>query len=232
MLFPAVSICNLNDMKLSKMEGTKLHKAIQERKSVLSLDGKEYTDTMRNANHRLEDMLDECTIQNKACTVQNFTQFSHNQGDRCFTFNSGHPGHPSIRVNNTGLKNSLEITVNIEHYDYYPDTRHSGLHLILHGQDETPVKMQGVMLSPGFVTYIKVKKRKVEIKMQYPSFYPASLCPIYFCPISFLFFLTLSSLIWSSFNLSHFTSSNEFQFVRYLFFRFHLASPCTQIPSS
>ena len=161
MLFPAVSLCNLNDMRMSVMNGTKLHKAIVNRGNILALDGKEYTETLRKANHRLEDMLKVCNIEGKPCYVKNFTQFNHNQGDRCFTFNSGHPGHKLIKVNNTGLKHSLEMVIDIEHHDYYPDTQHSGIHLILHGQDETPVKMQGIMLSTGFATYIKVTKRKV-----------------------------------------------------------------------
>jgi len=166
MLFPAVSLCNLNDMRMSVMNGTKLHKAIQ-KGNILALDGKEYTDTIRKANHRLEDMLKVCKIKGTPCSVKNFTQFNHNQGDRCFTFNSGHIGHKLIRVNNTGLQHSLEMVIDIEHHDYYPDTQHSGIHLILHGQDETPVKMQGIMLSTGFATYIKVTKRKV-INLPYP----------------------------------------------------------------
>ena len=162
MLFPAVSFCNLNDMRMSAMNGTNLHKAILGKGSIMALDGKEYTETIRHANHRLEDMLVSCVMEGRPCSVKNFTQFNHNQGDRCFTFNSGHLGHKLIKVNNTGLKHSLEMTINIEHYDYYLDTPHSGIHLILHGQDETPVKMQGIMLSTGFVTYIKVTKRKVH----------------------------------------------------------------------
>ena len=161
MLFPAVSFCNLNDMRMSAMRNTTLHKAITEGTGILSLDGKEYTETIRNANHRLEDMLVSCSIQGIPCSVKNFTQFNHKQGDRCFTFNSGKLGHKLIKVNNTGIAHSLEVVIDIQHHDYYPDTPQSGIHLILHGQDETPVKMQGIMLSTGFVTYIKVTKRKV-----------------------------------------------------------------------
>eukprot|EP00112_Aurelia_sp_Birch-Aquarium-sp1_P001930 Seg1212.4 transcript_id=Seg1212.4/GoldUCD/mRNA.D3Y31 product="Acid-sensing ion channel 3" protein_id=Seg1212.4/GoldUCD/D3Y31 len=162
MPFPAVSICNLNDVRYSVIKGTKLHNAIITKGDVFSLDGKEYTDTIRRANHRLKDMLSTCRIKNMPCTVKNFTEFNHNQGDRCFTFNSGQHGHNLITVNNTGLKQALEMTINIEHHDYFTDTVGSGMHLILHGQEETPVKMQGVILSPGFKTYIEVKKRKVK----------------------------------------------------------------------
>ncbi len=66
-----------------------------------------------------------------------------------------------IHVDNVGPGSALEMTINIQHFDYYPDTPDSGLHLILHGQDETPVKMQGVILSPGFKTFVEVRKRKV-----------------------------------------------------------------------
>eukprot|EP00794_Sanderia_malayensis_P005438 gene5438-6117_t len=162
MLFPAVSICNLNDFRLSMMKNTTLHKMITQGGDFSKLDGDEYKKTIRRANHKIEDMLYKCKIKNEKCTAKNFTHFYHNQGDKCFTFNSGHKGYRLINVNNTGLKQALELTIHIEHHDYYLDTAESGLHLILHGQDETPVKMQGVMVSPGFKTFVQVKKRKLK----------------------------------------------------------------------
>ena len=159
MQFPAVSICNLNDMRASLMEGTKLDKIIKGQN--LSLEGDEYRSTISRANHELEDMLYRCKILGKECSVNDFIQFNKGQGDSCFTFNHGTQGQSVLFFNKTGPKHSLELTINIEEHEYYERNDYSGIHLILHGQDETPVKMQGVMLSPGFITYIEVKKKKV-----------------------------------------------------------------------
>lgn len=164
-IFPAVSLCNLNDMRTSKMLGTKLHKFIENKDWNISgqLSGDEYRKTIRSANHRLDNMLFDCRIKGKKCTPKDFTLFYHNQGDKCYTFNSGEPGHELVRMNRIGPSHSLELTINIEYWDYYVDVLESGVHLILHGQEETPVRMQGIVASPGFITYVEIKKRKVDI---------------------------------------------------------------------
>ena len=141
------------------MKGTKLDKIIKGQN--LTLEGDEYRSTIRKANHRLTDMLYRCKIQGNECYVHDFIQFNKDQGDRCFTFNHGTQGQSVLFFNKTGPKHSLELTINIEEYEYDVKNNYSGIHLILHGQDETPVKMPGVMLSPGFITYIEVKKKKV-----------------------------------------------------------------------
>ncbi|XP_065071439.1 acid-sensing ion channel 1B-like [Rhopilema esculentum] len=161
MRFPAVSICNLNDMRTSVMKGTKLDMILKGDRNV-SLSGDEYRNTIRKANHELPDMLYKCKILDKECSVQDFIQFNKDQGDRCFTFNHGHEGQQILFFNKTGPTHALELILNIEEYEYYPGTDYSGIQLILHGQDETPVKMLGVMLSPGFITYVQVKRRKIK----------------------------------------------------------------------
>ena len=161
--FPAVSLCNLNDMRISQMLGTKLHQAIVRRDRNLSgqLSGDEYTKTIRNANHNLKDMLYDCTIDGRKCSPRDFLQFYHKQGDKCFTFNSGAPGYKFFQINKIGPKHALELTIHIEFWDYYLDAVQSGMHVILHGQEETPVKMQGIMVPPGYITYVEVKKQMV-----------------------------------------------------------------------
>lgn len=161
--FPAVSLCNLNDMRYSQMLGTKLHNAIlrQDYNISAQLSGKEYRNTIRQANHRLEDMLHDCSFDGKKCTHEDFMVFFHKQGDKCFTFNSDQAEHKLVKVSKIGPRHALELTINIEFWDYYLDASQSGVHLILHGQEETPVKMQGLMIPPGYITYVEVQKQKV-----------------------------------------------------------------------
>lgn len=162
--FPAVSLCNLNDMRHSRMLGTKLHEAILRRDQNISsqLSGDEYKETIRQANHRIEDMLFDCSMDGKKCSSRDFSKFYHKQGDKCFTFNSGAPGFKFVQTNKIGPQHALELTINIEFWDYYDDAVQSGVHLILHGQEETPVTMLGEMVSPGYITYVEVKKQKVS----------------------------------------------------------------------
>eukprot|EP00794_Sanderia_malayensis_P005607 gene5607-6297_t len=162
--FPAVSLCNLNDMRHSQMIGTKLHEMIKRRDYNFSgqLSGDEYQRTIRTANHKLENMLYDCRMDGRKCTSKDFTLFYHKQGDKCYTFNSGQSGYKVIKVNKLGLQHALELTINIEFWDYYDDAVQSGVHLILHGQEETPVQMQGIVASPGFITYVELKKQKIK----------------------------------------------------------------------
>ena len=157
--FPAVSFCNINDMRMSILNGTEVDEAIVLQKDDVSAD--KYRNTTRNAAHKLEEMLIACEFDGVKCSANNFSTFNWMQGDRCFTFNSGKPGHKSISVSGTGVKRGLTLTINVQHYDYYRDVRYSGIHLILHGQDETPVRIRGPILSPGYTTYIQLEKKKV-----------------------------------------------------------------------
>ena len=161
MTFPAVSFCNLNDMKMSVMNGTNVDAAILDKRLAGNVTADQYRSTTRSAAHRLEEMLVDCKFDGQKCSSKNFTEFNWMQGDRCFTFNSGKPGHRVIKIKGAGIQRSLSLTLNVQHYDYYRDVMSSGIHLILHGQEETPVRIRGPMLSPGYTTYIQVKKRKV-----------------------------------------------------------------------
>lgn len=87
--FPAVSFCNLNDMRLSVMEGTMVDRAILDHSILDNVTAEEYRNVTRRAVHKLEEMLVECIFDGQECSHQNFTEFDWMQGDRCFTFNSG-----------------------------------------------------------------------------------------------------------------------------------------------
>ena len=74
---------------------------------------------------------------------------------------SGKDGHDRLSVTGSGAQRSLMLTINIEHYDFYRDREPGGLFLIVHGQDQTPVKIQPTFVPPGFSTHIKVDKRRI-----------------------------------------------------------------------
>jgi len=158
--FPAVSFCNINDMRMSVLNGSKVDTAILTGQPG-NVTAEEYRNVTRSAAHDVKDMLVDCQFNGRKCNKNNFTEFNWKQGDRCFTFNSGKPGHPILRVKGTGIERSLSLTINVQHFDYYRDGMVAGIHLILHGQDETPVRIRGPMLSPGYTTYIQIEKKKV-----------------------------------------------------------------------
>ncbi|XP_057307249.1 acid-sensing ion channel 1C-like [Hydractinia symbiolongicarpus] len=160
--FPAISLCNLNDYRTSKMEGKLLHtllKTEESKRNYSAISGEEYAETTRGANHRLSDMLYSCEIENRQCTYSNFSIFYQTQGERCYTFNTGEKAD-IIKVGGTGSAKGLDIILNIEHYDYYHDTKDSGMRLIIHDQNETPVRMQGITLTPGFTSFVQTMKKK------------------------------------------------------------------------
>jgi len=149
-------------MRMSVLNGSKVDTAILTGQPG-NVTAEEYRNVTRSAAHDVKDMLVDCEFDGRKCSSDNFTEFHWKQGDRCFTFNSGKPGHPLLKVTGPGTKKSLSLTINLQHYDYYRGGLVSGIHLILHGQDETPVRMRGAMLSPGFTTFIQVEKKKVSL---------------------------------------------------------------------
>ena len=170
LVFPAVSICNYNDARFSKMNGTTVHelyfrtKIKGENVSHLmeKISGEEMTKTLTEAAHRLDEMILECKWQKDSkCDHRNFTEFKNADGDVCFTFNSG-KNSSALLTSSTGEDKGLRLLIDVQHYDYYFAVESAGFKVILHDQDETPVKMQGLAVSPGFTTYMELKKKKVR----------------------------------------------------------------------
>lgn len=89
--FPAISICNINDLRMSKMHNTKLHKLLQKEEGMTmdNITGHEYASTTRKANHELSSMTHDCDLINQPCSAKNFTHFFQTQGEKCYTINSG-----------------------------------------------------------------------------------------------------------------------------------------------
>jgi len=66
--------------------------------------------TLKNAAHRLEEMIKECTWQDTIpCSWKNFTRFKTADGDLCYTFNSGKSGS-KMTTSSVGAKTGLSNT--------------------------------------------------------------------------------------------------------------------------
>jgi len=158
--FPAISICNVNDLRISKMRRTLLHKLLQSpvkkgKRTSEEISGELYAKTVSEANHRLSDMLYKCEILGKACSYTDFKPFFQTQAEKCYTYYS-----EENKINQTGTRESFELVLNIEHYEYYNDALDAGIRLIIHDPNETPVRMQGVTLAPGMTSYVQIKQSK------------------------------------------------------------------------
>lgn len=128
------------------------------------------TKTLTEAAHRLDEMILECKWQKDSkCDHRNFTEFKNADGDVCFTFNSG-KNSSALLTSSTGEDKGLRLLIDVQHYDYYFAVESAGFKVILHDQDETPVKMQGLAVSPGFTTYMELKKKKVRSDFIYLQF--------------------------------------------------------------
>lgn len=170
--FPAISLCNRNDARMSRINGTLMDRVFRARQGMkgsnpedgklqVNITGAVMNSTLANAKHELQDMIKECSWQKDVpCSSANFTEFKTADGDFCYTFNSGQNG-VKLRTSEVGAKNGLRLLIDIQHHEYYYDVKSAGFSVILHDQEETPVKLQGIYVPPGFATYLELKRQKV-----------------------------------------------------------------------
>ena len=158
--FPAVSFCNLNDMRFSILNGTRLDSQILNPEKKYNLTAEEYLPVKKSA-HKIEEMLISCEFDGVRCSSENFTSFYHKQGEKCYTFNGAINKHDVRNISGVGEKRSLKLIIDIQHRDYYRDVMNAGIHLIVHDSLETPVKKIGSRIPPGFCTRVRLKKKKV-----------------------------------------------------------------------
>ncbi|XP_048582389.1 acid-sensing ion channel 2 isoform X2 [Nematostella vectensis] len=178
-LYPAVTICNQNMMRKSKITGTAAQRYLDQLdhiKASLSRVNRtnerfETEEMVRLYGHNITDMLWECNFMNKPCSHKDFAMryTSYSRG-LCYTFNSGANGSPIGQATTSGTRTSLSLRLNAESDEYYGPFSYdaTGFKLAVHDQNEIPNMDEDAFdISPGFLTNIRIRREK-EINLPSP----------------------------------------------------------------
>ncbi|GFN96759.1 acid-sensing ion channel 4-like [Plakobranchus ocellatus] len=170
MNFPAVTICNLNRIRLSKTSQFLLGGLQSGVKSGVDAAAiNNYIDyflrqfgrqQQREMGHQMQDMLVKCKFGNEVCTSENFT-FSYNlQHGSCYTFAGRQTSNRSEWLAmRAGPGNGLSMEFDVQFDEYLPSTTASGLKVLIHDNGELPFPEDGgIMAGTGAATSIAIRE--------------------------------------------------------------------------
>ncbi|XP_075406360.1 acid-sensing ion channel 3 [Tenrec ecaudatus] len=188
--FPAVTLCNLNPLRRSRLTPNDLHWAGP---ALLGLDPAEHAAFLRalgrppappgfmpsptfdmaqlyaRAGHSLDDMLLDCHYRGQPCGPENFTTIFTRMG-QCYTFNSGADGAELLTTPSSGMGNGLELMLDVQQDEYLPvwrDTEETpfevGVRVQIHSQEEPPLIDQlGFGAAPGYQTFVSCQQQQLN----------------------------------------------------------------------
>ncbi|KAG6926055.1 acid-sensing ion channel 1C-like [Chelydra serpentina] len=145
--FPAITICNLNEFRFSRITRNDLYHvgqllallsdryeirsphlaeppllaALRDKANFRHFKAKPFdmADFYNRTGHDMAEMLLQCTFRGTDCTAQNFTAIFTRLG-KCYTFNAGAPGNELLTTVKGGSGNGLELMLNIQQDEYLP----------------------------------------------------------------------------------------------------------------
>ncbi|XP_028630591.1 acid-sensing ion channel 3 isoform X3 [Grammomys surdaster] len=188
--FPAVTLCNINPLRRSRLTPNDLHWAGT---ALLGLDPAEHAAYLRalgqppappgfmpsptfdmaqlyaRAGHSLEDMLLDCRYRGQPCGPENFTVIFTRMG-QCYTFNSGAHGAELLTTPKGGAGNGLEIMLDVQQEEYLPiwkDMEETpfevGIRVQIHSQEEPPaIDQLGFGAAPGHQTFVSCQQQQLS----------------------------------------------------------------------
>ncbi|XP_024894744.1 acid-sensing ion channel 3 isoform X1 [Pteropus alecto] len=188
--FPAVTLCNINPLRRSRLTPNDLHWAGP---ALLGLEPTEHTaflralgrppappgfmpsptfDTARlyaRAGHALEDMLLDCRYRGQPCGPENFTTTLTRMG-QCYTFNSGADGAEPLTTPKGGMGNGLEVMLDVQQDEYLPVWKdmeetlyEAGIRVQIHSQEEPPaIDQLGFGAAPGYQTFVSCQEQQLS----------------------------------------------------------------------
>ena len=67
-----------------------------------------------------------------------------------------------MEVESEGLKHGYEVIFDLKNYDAVINEDYSGMQVIIHDQNETPVSQTGFFIPPGTKTIVSMEKTEVR----------------------------------------------------------------------
>ncbi|XP_039221684.1 acid-sensing ion channel 1-like isoform X2 [Crotalus tigris] len=145
--FPAVTLCNLNGFRFSKLSRNDLYHAgallalldarhevsgthLADPETLAALRDKanfrgfkagpfDMAEFYDRTGHDLAEMLWHCSFRGIDCSARNFS-VSYTRLGKCYTFNSGAAGYELLTTVKGGTGNGLELMLNIQQDEYLP----------------------------------------------------------------------------------------------------------------
>ncbi|KAK7491315.1 hypothetical protein BaRGS_00017416, partial [Batillaria attramentaria] len=157
--FPAVSVCNLN--QLAEFDGWNtgekgILRQMSEIRTVLDFMSlqKRY-----ESGHQLQEMLIGCIYQGEQCTSKQFQRFYNFHVGTCFTFNKKNNQAP---VSKPGPLHGLSLVLDAQSEEYMNHSQTVGFKVVVHPQNDMPFpEDEGILVSPGTVTDVAVTQEVV-----------------------------------------------------------------------
>ncbi|XP_029448555.1 acid-sensing ion channel 1C-like [Rhinatrema bivittatum] len=187
MIFPAITICNYNIFRKSKITkndlywmGDLLGVEKEDYPSYLQAIGQpadfnfvptktfNVTDFYWRTGHSMDDMVLDCQYRGRDCGAENFTTIFTRYG-KCYTFNSGKEGYEILTTLKGGTGNGLELMLDIQQDEYLPvwgetdeTSFEAGIKVQIHSQDEPPyIDQLGFGVAPGFQTFMSCQQQQL-----------------------------------------------------------------------
>ncbi|XP_077349826.1 acid-sensing ion channel 1C-like isoform X2 [Lithobates pipiens] len=184
MTFPAITICNYNSFRKSRLTRNDLEwldkfLGWEDKDKViagLNLTNDNFKPVQINmqefydrTGHSLNDMILECSYRNQDCGPLNFSVVFTRYG-KCYTFNSGKPGYDLLYTLKGGTGNGLELMIDIQQDEYLPvfgetaeTSLEAGVKVQIHSQEEPPfIDQLGFGVAPGFQTFVSCQQQQLK----------------------------------------------------------------------